>query len=104
MTIYEVFGTKDIGSKILSLGRVFSAKDAKDAIAKAIAKYGTDKIKGEIKITDLRVWGTSDKEETSKLDPNTLCACHSTILWKCSNLLPPTVSVTSDGIKFVTGE
>jgi len=100
MAIYEVFGVMDIGSRVLTLGRVFGAENAVHAIEKIIDYYATDKYKGEVTITELRVWGGRGRVGTPEYDPNTLCGCHSSPLWKCSDILPPTVSITSDGISF----
>tara|TARA_B100000949_G_C14094619_1_gene371458 strand:+ start:50 stop:376 length:327 start_codon:yes stop_codon:yes gene_type:complete len=107
MAIYEVEGKKILGSKVLSLERVYGAKNAVDAITKLLASFSKDS--GDIKITALKVWGTSGTDSkwgrvgTSKYDPNTLCACHSGPLWKCSTVLPSTVSIESDGISFTAG-
>jgi len=73
LAIYEVFGTRTLGSKVSPIGRVYGAKDAVDAIMEGIAYY-SDKFKGDVKITELRVWGTD--KGISKLDPNTLCDSH----------------------------
>ena len=110
MAIYEVFGEKDIGSKVLILEKFYGAVDAVDAIAKLIDKYSISKDKREVKITEFRVWGTSrgkgnpeGRKGNPKFDPNTLCNCHSSPLWKCPKILPAKVSVTFDGINFPTG-
>ena len=103
MAIYEVFGIKDVGHKVLDIERVYGAKDAVDAIKKLIEIYSSSKEKGEVNITELRVWGTSNRKGTSEFDPNMLCECHSSPLWKCSAVLPATVSVKSDGISFLAG-
>jgi len=101
MAIYEVEGWKSNGSKILSLERFYDAVDAVDAITKIIAHYSTSKDKGTVRITKLGVWGT--RVGTPEYDPNTLCDCHSSPLWKCPKVLPPTVSIASDGISFTVG-
>jgi len=108
MAIYEVFGEKDIGSKVLILEKFYGAVDAVDAIAKLIDYYSSSKDKGKVTITELRVWGTSGTDSDGrvghpKYDPNTLCDCHSSPLWKCPKVLPPTVSIASDGISFTAG-
>lgn len=109
MAIYEVFGVKDIGHKVLDIERFYGAVDAVDAIAKLIDYYSSSKDKGKVTITELRVWGTSGTDSKwgrvghSKYDPNMLCDCHSSPLWKCPKVLPPTVSVKSDGISFPVG-
>ena len=110
MAIYEVEGKKINGSKILSLERVYDATSALDAIAKIIDHYSNSKDEGTVWITKLGVWGTSGTDSkwgrvgTPEFDPNTLCDCHSSPLWKCSTVLPPTVFVTSDGISVTVGE
>jgi len=103
MAIYEVEGKKIIGSKILILGWFYDAVDALDAIPKIIDYYSNSKDKGTVFITKLGVWGTSNRKGTSEFDPNTLCNCHSSPLWKCPKILPAKVSVTFDGINFPVG-
>jgi len=109
MAIYEVEGKKVSGSKILSLERVYDAPSALDAIAKIIDYYSNSKDKGEVTITKLLVWGTSGTDSkwgrvgTPEYDPNTLCDCHTSPLWKCPKVLPSTVSVDSSGISFTSG-
>jgi len=108
MAIYEVFGVKDIGHKVLDIERFYGAKDAVDAVKKMIKIYSSSKDKGKVTITELRVWGTSGTDSDGRVghptyDPNTLCDCHSSPLWKCPKVLPPTVSIASDGISFTAG-
>ena len=103
MAIYEVFGKKDLGHKVLDIEKVFSAIGAVDAITKIISYYSDSGDKGEVNISELRVWGSESRKGTSEFDPNILCECHSSPLWKCSAVLPATVSVKSDGISFLAG-
>ena len=100
MTIYEVFGTVLHGdkSKNPSVGRVLEAENALGAIEEILSFYtGRPSDRGSVKITELRVWSHLE-EGVPEYDPNTLCECHSSLLWKCSSILPPTVSIESDGI------
>jgi|TARA_R110000824_G_scaffold52052_10_gene144729 hypothetical protein len=103
MAIYEVGVLENIGSKVKTLERVYSAKNALNAISKMLSYYSNSSDSGNVTITKLTVWGGHGREGTPEYDPNILCECHSSPLWKCSKVLPETVSVESDGISFLVG-
>ena len=104
MAIYEIVAVENIGSKVKTIERVYGAKNALNAISKMFSYYSNSTTKGNVTITKLTVWGGPGREGTPEYDTNMLCGCHSSPLWKCSEILPPTVSVTSNGISFKVGE
>ena len=101
MAIYEVEGWRSNGSESLSLERFYDAVDAVDAVTNIIAYYSNSTDKGTVWITKLGVWGT--RVGTPEYDPNTLCDCHSSPLWRCYNVVPSNVVIMSDKIGFTVG-